>query len=161
MELCDYIELAVIKHKTLTALATELGLERSALSLAKAHKRGIPAYAIAKLSEILEIDPKIIMAASELVTEQNEEKRGYWLPFVIKDHLTRKAASFVLILGIVTNFLTPSPAEAAPVLDCASGTICIMLSRRLFLCIAGIFKKYRIFFAICQKSTPGSLRMAA
>lgn len=160
MELRDYIDLAVIKHKTLTALATELGLERAALSLAKAHKRGIPAYAIAKLSEILEIDPKIIMAASELVTERNEEKRGYWLPFVINDQQTRKVASYALILGLVTNFVTPSPAEAAQMREFGQDQFVLCKVRKLLLFIMGIFKNNRIFFAICQKTLPCSLRMA-
>ena len=126
MELRDYIEAGKMRFGTLDALAHELGMPRPNLSEAKAHRRGIPAYAISKLASILEIDPQIITAASELVTERNEEKRSYWLPFVTNAQNFGKMASYALIMGIVTNFVTSHPAEAAPLLAFASGTVCIM-----------------------------------
>jgi len=126
MELRDYINLGIVEFGTISALAEELGLQRESLSAAKHHRRGLPAYAIAKLSEILEIDPLVLMAASELVTERNEEKRGYWLPFVIEHANIARIASYVLILSVVTNFVTATNAEAAPLLTLAPGIVCIM-----------------------------------
>ncbi len=126
MELRDYIEIGISKFGTITKLAEELGLQRESLSAAKAHRRGLPAYAISKLARILEIDPQVVTAASELVTERNEEKRRYWLPFVTNAQNFGKMASYALILGIVTNFVTAYPAEAAPVLNFASLAFCIM-----------------------------------
>lgn len=126
MELRDYIEAGKLKLGTLEALATELGMPRPNLSHAKAHQRGLPPYAVFKLSKLLAIDPEIITAASELVTERNEQKRAYWLPFVQNAQTFGKAASYALILAIVTNFVTPNSAEAAPVRDSARTTVCIM-----------------------------------
>ena len=160
MELRDYINLGIVEYGTVSALADELGLQRESLSAAKSHRRGIPAYAIAKLSEILEVDPRVIMAASELVTERNNEKREYWLPFVENTLNMGRLAKLVVILGIVTNLMTPQPAEAAQNRDLRTGTICIMLSRKLFSCLSGFFKKYRIFFAVHPKTIRSSLGMA-
>jgi len=126
MELRDYIEAGKLKTGTLEELAKQLGMDRPNLSSAKAHRRGIPAYAISKLASILEIDPQVITAASELVTERNEEKRSYWLPFVTNAQNFGKMASYALITGIVTNFVTSTPAEAAPLLGFAYGAFCIM-----------------------------------
>lgn len=113
MELRDYIEAAKKMTGSIEALSKELGMERSNLSAAKSHKRGLTPQACIKLSEMLNIDLKTIIAASELATEQKEDKRQFWLPFVINAPQMRKVASYVLILGLVTNFVTPSPAEAA------------------------------------------------
>ncbi|HOI38680.1 MAG TPA: hypothetical protein PLF11_15030, partial [Bacillota bacterium] len=55
-------------------------------------------------------DLKQILAANELVTEKNEKKRAYWENF-LGDFA--KAASIALAIGAITNFVTPTPAEAA------------------------------------------------
>jgi plasmid maintenance system antidote protein VapI len=159
MELRDYIEQGVKKFKTITALAEELGLERPSLSAAKAHQRGLPAYAIVKLSAILDLDPRVIMAASELVTERKEEKRAFWLPFVKNAQLGR-IAGLTLILATVTNLMTPSPAEAAPLQAFATGILCIMLSHKYFSCLQGIFKNNFVFGQIMMKTSGCRLGMA-
>lgn len=160
MELRDYIEEAKKMTGSIEALSKELGMERSNLSAAKSHKRGLTPQACIKLSEMLNIDLKTIIAASELATEQKEEKRQFWLPFVINDQRTQSYAKCVLTLMIVTNFMTSTPSEAAPMLESSISHICIMLSLIFILCIAGIFKNNRIFFAISQKTLPCSLRVA-
>ena len=140
MELRDYIEAGKMKIGTLEALANQLGMDRPNLSSAKAHRRGLPPYAVSQLAHLLEVDTEVITAASELVTERNEQKRAYWLPFVQNAQTFGKAASYALILAIVTNFVTPNSAEAAPVRDSARTRVCIMLSRKIFSCIAGILR---------------------
>lgn len=126
MELRDYIEEGKLKFGTLDALAHELGMPRPNLSDAKAHRRGIPAYGIAKLSEILDIDPQVITAASELVTERNEAKRAYWLPFVTNPAELARHAIYALTLGFAVNAATPTPSEAAQNNNLRPGTVCIM-----------------------------------
>jgi len=126
MELRDYIEAGIIEKGSVTALADYLGVVPNNITNAKAHQRGLPAIACVKLSELLNVELKAVIAASELATERKEEKRAFWLPFVTNAQNFGKMASYALILGTVTNFVTSAPAEAAPLLGFAYGAFCIM-----------------------------------
>jgi plasmid maintenance system antidote protein VapI len=126
MQLRDLIEAGIERKGGVSQLADALGLARQHVTNAKAHQRGIPADACVKLSELLRVDLKTVIAASELVTERKEEKRAFWLPFVTNARDMTKAASIALILATVTNFVTTTPAEAAPVRDSGSIRVCIM-----------------------------------
>ena len=130
MELRDYIEAGLFKKKTVSELADYLGVAATSIADAKAHRRGLPAVACVKLSDLLNVELKTIIAASELVTERKEEKRAFWLPFVTNARDLGKAASYALILGIVTNFVTPNSAEASDRAEASTPTVCIMLSCR-------------------------------
>ena len=109
MELRDYIETASKKAGSTAELARIIGLTREATSAAKGHKRPLPAIALAKLSIYLQIELEKLTAANELVTEKDEERRQFW------EHLLSRgiAASIALVFGLVTNFVTPSPAAAS------------------------------------------------
>lgn len=111
MELRDYIEQGAKKAGSLTALGNLLDMSQPFISKAKAHTRPLPAKAVVQLAEYINADLKAVMAANELVTEKDERKRAFWAPFV--QHA--RTASAVLALASVTNFVTPSPAEAAPI----------------------------------------------
>lgn len=126
MELRDYIEQGATKAGNLTQLGKLLGQDQRNMTSAKSHRRPLPLDAAVRLADSLETDLRAVIAANELVTEKKEEKRAFWTPFV--QHA--KAASIALTFSLVTNFVTPSPAEAAPVLKTTRDAICIMLSRR-------------------------------
>lgn len=126
MELRDFIETGAEKAGSLTALGRMFGLVQQSISEAKHQKRPLPLDAAVKLADYIGADRMAVIAANELVTEKKEEKRAFWTPFV--QHA--KAASIALTFSLVTNFVTPSPAEAAPVLKTTRDAICIMLSRR-------------------------------
>ncbi len=126
MELRDYIEAGINKKTSVIELARYLGIHPNHVSNAKAHARGLPADACVKLSDLLGIELKAVLAASELATERKEEKRAFWLPFVTNTPDLTRIASYALILTIVTNLMTPTPAEAAQNKDSASQTLCIM-----------------------------------
>ena len=81
-ELRDYIEVGIERIGTLTELAKRVGVSRTSLTDAKAHKHGIPAASCVVLAEIVGVEAIAVIAASELVTETKEEKRAVWLPFV-------------------------------------------------------------------------------
>lgn len=110
MELRDYIELGAKKAGSLTELGKMLDMSQPTISGAKAQKRPLTAKAVVQLAEFIDADLKAVIAANELVTEKDEKKRAFWHPFV--NHAT--AASVALAFSLVTNFVTPSPAEAAP-----------------------------------------------
>lgn len=83
MELRDYIEEGEVKVGGRTPLAAYLGLAHANhLTNAKRGQRGLPNFACRKLAELLEVPLDTIIAASELVTEKDEEIRAYWRPFV-------------------------------------------------------------------------------
>lgn len=107
----EFIEAGATKAGSLTALGKMLDISQPDMSNAKAMKKPLPAKAIVQLAEFIEADLRAVIAANELVTEKDEKKRAFWSPFV--QHA--KAASFALVFSLVTNFVTPSPAEAAPI----------------------------------------------
>ena len=131
MQLRDFINAGIERLNGVQQLADHLGLARQHVTNAKAHQRGLPADACVKLSELLNIDLKTIIAASELATERKEEKRAFWLPFVMNQEMPR-IAKLVLILTLVTNFVTPTPAEAAPRLEATQSefVLCKVRSER-------------------------------
>lgn len=78
MELRDYIEQGAKKAGSLTALGNMLDMSQPTISGAKAHKRPLTAMAVVKLAHFLNADLEALLAANELVTEKNEEKRTFW-----------------------------------------------------------------------------------
>ena len=83
MELKDYIEAGVAKFTPATELAKQLGQNANLVRDAKAHRKGLPNYACVKLADLLGAERIEVIAASELVTEKNPERREVWIPFVL------------------------------------------------------------------------------
>lgn len=108
MQLKDYIEEGAKKAGSLTALGLMLGMSQPHISACKGHRRPLTVKAAVQLADYIGADLKAVIAANELVTEKDEAKRAFWFPFVER----AKAAGIALGLAIVTNFVTPSPAEA-------------------------------------------------
>ena len=65
---------------------------KSPITNAKAHRRGLPNYACVVLADLVGAERIEVIAASELVTEKNPEKREVWLPFVLAAEARRLAA---------------------------------------------------------------------
>ena len=82
MELLAYITKAIELKTDQTDLAHALGVHRDVLTHAKAGRRGLPTLACVKLAQLIGEDERRVIAASELVTEKNPERRAVWLPFV-------------------------------------------------------------------------------
>lgn len=125
MELRDYIMAGLNATGSVSQLSAYLGIAANSITDAKAHRRGLPNDACFKLAELLGADIRGVIAASELATERKEDKRAFWRPFVSGTDM-RRIAGYALILSIVTNFVTPSTAEAAPLRAFAVLTLCIM-----------------------------------
>jgi len=84
MDLKAYITKGIDQVGTLAALAREIGVMRESLSAANAGKRGLPPVACGKLADVIGADRWDVVAASEVLTEKDEKKRAYLLPFVLK-----------------------------------------------------------------------------
>jgi hypothetical protein len=77
------IESAAVKAGSQTNLAKVIAMNPNDLSSVKAGKRGLTMFACFKLAELTGIDVKKVIAASELITEKNEDKRAFFAPFVL------------------------------------------------------------------------------
>ena len=89
MELREMIIRAEKETGTVRAIAKIIGVSDSNLTAAKAGRRGIPITACGKLAEIIKVDRWIVVAASELVTEKDQDRRDYLTPFVKSDDWRR------------------------------------------------------------------------
>lgn len=83
MELKTYIAKGIDAAGSLTALAEKIGMARQALTAANAGHRGLPPVACGKLADLVGVDRWDVVAASEILTEKDEAKRRYLLPFVL------------------------------------------------------------------------------
>ena len=83
MDLKSYIAKGIEQEGTLTALAEKIGVIRETLTAANGGRRGLPPVACGKLADLLALDRWDVVAASEILTEKDEEKRRYLLPFVL------------------------------------------------------------------------------
>lgn len=112
MELKEFIVAGIQIAGTSRKLAAIIGIGANELTDAKAHRRGLTLEAAVKLADYLQADLRTVIAANALATEKKEEKRRFWSPFV--EHA--RAASFALAItsACVTSFVSPTPAEAAP-----------------------------------------------
>lgn len=108
MELREMIEAGVAKAGgNVAELARAIGSSRETVSRTKSHKQPLTLEACARLAQYIEIQAIEVIAANRRATATKEEDREFWKIF-------GKAAS-ICALSLVTFFVTPSPAEAAPV----------------------------------------------
>jgi plasmid maintenance system antidote protein VapI len=98
MHLNELINLASQKAGSQTNLAKVIGVHPNVVSEAKANKRGLPAEACGKLADLIGVDRWTVLAASNLITEKNEEKRAYWAPFVLNGISAFATAAAALLL---------------------------------------------------------------
>ena len=121
MELRDYIEIGSEKAGSLTALGIYLGHGQGNMSHFKSGRTPLPIEDCVKLADYIDADRFDVIAAAKFASAKNEEKKNYWMQFV----KAANAAIMIVVLG-VTNFVTPSPAEAAPLTQTMRQIICIM-----------------------------------
>lgn len=102
MDLKGYINKCIAEAGTLAALAKQIGVMREALTASNGGKRSLPGYACVRLAQLIGEDERRVIAASELVTEKNPERRAVWLPFVqeiaanVRTRTVRKVQSSIL-----------------------------------------------------------------
>lgn len=100
-------------------LAKKLDIPDARISEYRNGKRVPNNYAIAKFAKVLEVDPWTLVREIEAQTEKNPARREFW----------RKAAVFLLGGFLNVNLLmTPTPAEAAPIINKSLNALYIMLN---------------------------------
>lgn len=110
MSLKNYIERAEVKAGSQKKLAELIGQDAGNIRGAKAGIKGLPAYACVLIADLIEEDEILVIAASELATEKHANRRAVW-------EKKLEAVAAVLVLAIVTTVVTPSPAQAAQLLQ--------------------------------------------
>ncbi len=108
MEMKKYLELGEEKAGKQIELARILGIPDSYIRIVKSGRRGLPADICIKLADYIGADRLEVIAASNLVTEKDEEKIK-----IFKSCFSRAAtiAAAALIFG--GSSMTSSPAHAA------------------------------------------------
>lgn len=104
MEMKKYLELGEKKAGKQIDLARTLGIPDSYIRIVKSGRRGLPADVCIKLADFIGADRLEVIAASNLVTEKDEEKRK------IFESCFTTAASVIFLLVAVHNFM-PFPSE--------------------------------------------------
>ena len=84
-----------------------------------------------KIALELDIDPLKIIMASDLDKAERAGQKSLWDVFMTRTQTAKNAGvTASLFLALVTNFVTPTPAKAAPALNVDSSQIYIMLNLR-------------------------------
>ncbi len=109
MNIKNYIEIGEKKAGKQKILAEMLNIADVNIRMAKSGKRGLPDAVCIKLADYIEVDRLEVIAASNLVTEKDEERRKIFESCIKK---TSVAASVGIISSAIA-ILTPSPAIAS------------------------------------------------
>lgn len=127
-------------------LARKLDVDKRRVSDYRKGIRIPDEFACLRIAEALGKPLDSVIATVKAATEKDETRREVWENYMKR--LGGIAASFAAgLLVVVTLIVTPSPAEAAPMLNHASYMLCIMLS----VAIGSQFKP--VLRRIAQKGT--------
>lgn len=106
MKMKSFIEMGSAKAGSNKALAKILGQSEVALCEAKVGKRGLNDAVCIKLADFINVNRIEVIAASNLVTEKDEERRK------IYESCFTTAASVIFLMVTVYNFF-PFPSETS------------------------------------------------
>ncbi|WP_199033206.1 hypothetical protein [Ralstonia sp. ASV6] len=128
MRVEKYLDEAIKRRglKNDSALAAELGLVQSAVSHYRTGRRSMDNEVCLRLAQLLDMDnPMPIIMAADMDRAERAGQRSLWEVF--SPRMAHSGLVAILVsLGLgVTNFVTPSPAEAAPLShSSAPNTLC-------------------------------------
>lgn len=119
MDMKTYIEMGEKKAGKQVELARMLNVRDTTLRLAKSGKKGLPDAICIKLADYIEVNPLQVIAASNLVTEKDEERRK-----IFESCFTR-AASVIFLTVTMGNsdLLSLDTSTSAFIYSCI---FCIM-----------------------------------
>src|SRR5690606_17577269 len=103
-------------------LAAKLGRTKAAISQYRSGKSIMDNETCVALALELGIDPMPIIMAADIDRAERNGQKSLWEVFSKRMAL----APAILAVASVNLFLTPAPAEAAPVLKHRAGPVCIM-----------------------------------
>jgi len=128
MRVEKYLDEAIKRHglKNDRALAEELGLVHSAISHYRTGRRSMDNEVCLRVAQLLDMDnPMPIIMAADMDRAERAGQRSLWEVFSPRMAHSGLVALLVSLGLGVTNFVTPSPAEAAPLShSSAPNTLC-------------------------------------
>ncbi len=123
MRMKTYIEAGEMKAGKQAELAKILGISENYLRTTKAGRNGLPDAICIRLADYIGVGRLEVIAASNLVTEKDEERRKVYESCFTK---AASVAAAALIIG-ASSIVSPPPANAA-ISPLESSNICIMLN---------------------------------
>ena len=117
MRVEKYLDEAIKRHglKNDRALAEELGLVHSAISHYRTGRRSMDNEVCLRVAQLLDMDnPMQIIMAADMDRAERAGQRSLWEVFSPRMAHSGLVALLVSLGLGVTNFVTPSPAKAAP-----------------------------------------------
>ena len=103
-------------------MAAKMGWSHSVPSHWRTGKRFMDNQTAGTISALIGVPVIHIIAAVEADREEVTGQRSFWTDFFLRT----TGVSAVVALAVVTNFVTPSPAQAAPALQNGVGSVYIM-----------------------------------
>lgn len=132
MRVEKYLDEAIKRHglKNDRALAEELGLVHSAISHYRTGRRSMDNEVCLRVAQLLDMDnPMQIIMAADMDRAERAGQRSLWEVFSPRMAHSGLVALLVSLGLGVTNFVTPSPAKAAPLShSSAPNTLCYVKS---------------------------------
>lgn len=110
MDIRTYIEMGEKRAGKQIELAKTLKVRDTAIRLAKSGKQGLPDAVCIQLANYIEVDPLEVIAASNLVTEKDEERRKIFEGCFKR---SKERATAMIIGGLVISILTMVPETPA------------------------------------------------
>lgn len=114
MKMKTYIEMGEKKAGKQAELAKFLNVRYTTIGLVKSGKRGLPEALCIKLADYIGVNPLQVIAASNLITEKDEERRK-----IFESCFTR-AASVIFLMLVVDNYGLLSSETITSALSIAS-----------------------------------------
>lgn len=108
MTLKELLEAGTAKAGEQQKLAALLHIHPGVITQAKAGKRGLPVSACILLANYLGIESTPVIAASELITEKDEERRKAFYPFVMQRPL-----HLIVMIALIGTTAFPEKSQAA------------------------------------------------
>lgn len=107
MKIKTFIEMGEEKAGKQTELAKILGIKENFLRNAKAGRAGLPDAICIKLGDYIDVNPLQVIAASNLVTEKDEERRK-----VFESCFTRAASVIFALAAVYSSTLLSLKSNA-------------------------------------------------
>ncbi|AFC62054.1 hypothetical protein RSS0_0013 [Ralstonia phage RSS0] len=118
MRVEKYLNAVIERHglKNDTALADLLGINKSAVSHYRTGRRTMSNEECLHLAQLLDMDnPLPIIMAADMDRAERAGQHSLWEVFSTRMAASNATAALLLVLvASATNFVAPSPAEAAP-----------------------------------------------
>ncbi|SOY66730.1 helix-turn-helix domain-containing protein [Cupriavidus taiwanensis] len=133
MRVEKYLDAVIERHdlKSDSALARMLGVSQNTVSQYRTGKRTPDNEACLHIAQALEMsDPLPIIMAADMDRAERCGQRSLWEVFSRRMAQAAAPATLAVLVASVTNFVTPSAAQASTGADSVAKSMCYVKSRK-------------------------------